>query len=251
MEVIWYTMDEKQKGGINMTERRLKRGLALLLTLCLAIPLAIALADDDAAQMAAYWRIVGNTTHDDPLTRAMNDEYAALTQAEKSAALAELKAVTTDELLAFAAANKLPVSMARWAWYTALADCLTAELALRGSGDTAETLALFLQMAQNPRDKAANEQRRAIRKALTEADVKAYAAETGLPAGFLAWLLLDDEWYEPEWDDGDDWREGRRSWNLTDWVDASDLRDKYGKEAVITEDDVERVLRQNGHWFDD
>ena len=110
---------------------------------------------------------------------------------------------------------------------------------------------LFLDMKTNPRDKAANADRREIRKALTEADIHAYAAETGLPAGFLAWLMLDDEWYEVDWEEGDDWREGRRDWDFADWVDASDLREKYGKEAVVTEDEVERVLRKNGYRFDD
>lgn len=106
-------------------------------------------------------------------------------------------------------------------------------------------------MKDNPKDKAAKEQRRAIRKALTEADVNAYAAETGLPAGFLCWLLLDDEWHEVDWEEGDDWREGRRTWELVDWVDESDMRERYGAESVVTDDDVERVLRQNGLRFDD
>lgn len=226
-----------------MTERRIKRGLALLLTLCLAIPLAIAFADEeDAQEMAAYWRIVGNTQADDPLTHAMNGDAVSL---------AELTAITPDALLAFAAENQLPVSMARHAYYTALANSLDKELAAIGNGEIRERLALFLAMKDNSRDSAANQQRRTIRQSLTEADISAYAAETGLPAGFLVWLMLDDEWYEPDWEDGDDWREGRRSWVIPDWVDASDLREKYGKDAVVTEDDVERVLRQNGYWFDD
>ena len=225
-----------------MTERRLKIGLALLLTLCLAIPAGIALADqEDAMEMQTYWQLVGDMTRTDPLTRAMNGDTAALT-------LAELKAVTAEELLAFAAENKLPISMVRHAWYTALADRLAAELP---QGETGERLALFLDMRQNARDKAANEQRRIIRKALTEADINACAAETGLPAGFLAWLMLDDEWYEPEWDDSDDWREGRRGWEFPDWVDAADMQAKYGRDAVVTDDDVERMLRQNGYRFDD
>ena len=224
-----------------MTERRLNRALAMLLTLCLALPLAVAFADEDAAEMAAYWRIVGNTTQTDPLTRAMNGDYASLT-------LDELKAITTDGLLTFAVANKLPVSMARYAWYAAMADRLAGNLPQTALG---ERIALFLAMKDSPKDKAANTQRRDIRKALTEADIHAYAAETGLPAGFLCWLLLDDEWHEPEWEDGDDWCEGRREWNIPDWVDASDLRERHGKEAVVSEDDVERVLRQNGLRFDD
>ena len=224
-----------------MTERRLKIGLALLLTLCLVFPTSLALADrEDALEMQTYWQLVGDMTRTDTLTRAMNsDDPLTLT---------ELKAVTAEELLAFAAENKLPVSMVRHAWYTALADRLAAELP---QGATGERLALFLAMRQNSRDKAANEQRRAIRKAMTEADINAYAVETGLPAGFLAWLMLDDEWYEPEWDDGDDWREGRRSWDFPDWVDESDMREVYGRDAVVTDDDVERVLRQNGYRFDD
>ena len=225
-----------------MVRRRLWIGLVLFLLMCVLALVNTALADrEDALEMQTYWQLVGDKTRTDALTLAMNGDYAALT-------LAQLKAVTADELLAFAAENKLPVSMARHAWYTALADRLAAELP---QGTTGERLALFLAMGENPRDKAANEERRAIRKALTEADINAYAAETGLPAGFLCWLMLDDEWYEPEWDDGDDWREGRRTWDFADWVDATDLREKYGKDAVVTDDDVERYLRQNGYRFDD
>ena len=33
--------------------------------------------------------------------------------------------------------------------------------------------------------------------------------------------------------------------------DLYDNREKYGKDAVVTEDDVERVLRQNGIRIDD
>lgn len=225
-----------------MIKRRLKRGFAMLLTLCLVIPAGIALADrEDLLEMQTYWQLVGDMTRTDPLTRAMNGDYATLT-------LTELKTVTAEELLTFASENKLPVSMVRHAWYTALADRLAEELP---AGEMGERLALFLAMRQSPRDRAANEERRAIRKAMTEADINACAAETGLPAGFLAWLMLDDEWYEPDWEDGDDWREGRRSWNFPDWVDDADLRARYGRDAVVTEDDVERVLRQNGYRFDD
>lgn len=225
-----------------MIKRRLKRGFAMLLTLCLVIPAGIALADrEDLLEMQTYWQLVGDMTRTDPLTRAMNGDYATLT-------LTELKTVTAEELLTFASENKLPVSMVRHAWYTALADRLAEELP---AGEMGERLALFLAMRQSPRDRAANEERRAIRKAMTEADINACAAETGLPAGFLAWLMLDDEWYEPDWEDGDDWREGRRSWNFPDWVDESDMRARYGDDAVVTEDDVERILMQNGYRFDD
>ena len=224
-----------------MTERRLNRALAMLLTLCLALPLTVAFADEDAVEMTAYWRIVGNMDQNDPLTRAMNGDYASLT-------LDELKTVTPEALLAFAAGNKLPVAMARYAYYTAMADRLKAALPQTPTG---ERLALFLAMKDAPKDKEANAQRRDIRKALTEADINAYAAETGLPAGFLAWLMLDDEWHEVDWEDGDDWREDRRTWDFADWVDESDLRERYGQEAVVTDDDVERVLRQNGLKFDD
>ena len=224
-----------------MTERRLNRALAMLLTLCLALPLTVAFADEDAAEMTAYWRIVGNMDQNDLLTRAMIGDYASLT-------LDELKTVTPEALLAFAAGNKLPAAMARYAYYTAMADKLKAALPQTPTG---ERLALFLAMKDAPKDKEDNARRRDIRKALTEADINAYAAETGLPAGFLAWLMLDDEWYEVDWEEGDDWREGRRSWQLADWVEAADLREKYGKEAIVTEDDVERTLRQHGYRFDD
>ena len=227
-----------------MMERRLNRGLALLLTLFLALPAVAALAEDDHAEMKAYWSLVGNTENRDPLTLAMNGDYDALT-------LDALRVITADELLTFAAANKLPVGMARWSWYRAMAECLASELDALTNRETADMLALFLRMREYPRSAEENTRRRSIRKAMTEADINAYAAETGLPAGFLAWLLLDDEWYEADWEEGDDWREGRRSWDFADWVDDTDLREKFGKDAVVTEDDVERLLRQNGMRFDD
>ena len=224
-----------------MSNRRLRRALILLALVCAALLAGVAFADEeDALEMQTYWSIVGADNQNEPLARAMNGDHAALT-------LDELKAVTKDELLAFAAAYKLPVSMARHAWYTAIAEKLTGNVPQTATG---ERLAFFLAM-NGPKDKAANQERKAIRKSITEADIHAYATETGLPAGFLCWLLLDDEWYEPEWDDGDDWQEGRRDWNIPDWADAGDLREKYGKDAVVTDDDVERVLRQHGYDFDD
>lgn len=171
-----------------MTERRIKRTLALLLTLCLAIPLNVALADrEDVAEMAAYWRIVGSTSQTDPLTRAMNGDYTGLSQPEKSAALAELRAVTADELLSFAANNKLPISMARHAVHTALADCLTADIAQHTPTKTEEMLSLFLDMRTNTRDKTANEERRALRNGMS---LNGRMATTGAKAGATGISLI-------------------------------------------------------------
>ena len=67
-----------------MTERRLKRGLALLIALCLAGIIGIAHADEeDAAEMAAYWRIVGSGATG-TLARAMDGD-ATLTLDELTA----------------------------------------------------------------------------------------------------------------------------------------------------------------------
>ena len=225
-----------------MAYRRLKWGVTLLVLVALTLAVGVAFADhEDALEMSTYWNIVGSANQNEPLARAMNGDYASLT-------LEELKSITKDDLLAFAAAYKLPVSMARHAWYNALADRLALDVPVTPTG---ERLAMFLAMKDAPKDKVAKEERKVIRRSITEEDILAYAAETGLPAGFLCWLMLDDEWYEPEWDDGDDWQEGRRGWMIPDWADASDLRDKYGKDAVVTDDDVERVLRQHGYDFDD
>lgn len=224
-----------------MMQRTMKRGFALVLALLLAILLVEAIADEDAEEMRAYWGLVGDVNQPDALTKAMNEDYDNLT-------LEELKAVTPEQLLAFAAQNQLPISMARYGYYAALADRLALEVPQTPTG---ERLALFLDMKDNPRDKDAKAQRRAIRKELTEQDILGYADETELPAGFLAWLMLDDEWHEGEWEDSDDWREGRRDWDFADWVDEQDLIDLYGREARVTDDDVERVLRKNGLDFDD
>ena len=225
-----------------MAYRRLKWGVTLLVLVALTLAVGVAFADhEDALEMSTYWNIVGSANQNEPLARAMNGDYVSLT-------LEELKSITKDDLLSFAAAYKLPVSMARHAWYNALADRLALDVPVTPTG---ERLAMFLAMKDAPKDKVAEEERKVIRRSITGEDILAYAAGTGLPAGFLCWLMLDDEWYEPEWDDGDDWQEGRRGWMIPDWADASDLRDKYGKDAVVTDDDVERVLRQHGYDFDD
>ena len=204
-----------------------------LLVLALTIPAAAMADEEDRLEMEAYGGIVG-VQDGSVLARAMNGEAIPL---------AELTAVTAQELMAFAHGNQLPIDMARYGWYEAIA----AALRLQGTDDA--TLSLFLSMPETGRDKAANEARRTIRRGLTEADVHRIAQENGLPGGFAAWLLLDDEWHEGEWDDVDDWREGRSGWLFADHAYKAEMRETYGD--VVTDDDVERVLHQKGIRYDD
>ena len=219
----------------NRLMNKVRTMLLAALMLALTIPV-IALADgEDRAEMSAYWKIVG-VQDGSVLARAMNGESLSLT---------ELTAVTAEELMAFAHANRLPIDMARHGWYEAMANALRAQ----GTQDT--TLALFLSMPENGRDKAANEERRAIRRGMTEAEIRRIAEVNGLPGGFVAWLLLEDEWHEGDWEDVDEWREGRSGWIFADHAYAAEMRERYGKDNVVTDDDVERVLRQNGVRIDD
>ena len=82
-------------------------------------------------------------------------------------------------------------------------------------------------------------------------EIRRIGDENGLPGGFVAWLLLEDEWYEGDWEDADEWREGRSGWIFADHAYAAEMRERYGKDNVVTDDDVERVLRQNGVRIDD
>lgn len=220
--------------------KKLKSKMILMLTmallLALTIPMAAQADANDRMEMDAYWRIVGNTTANDPLTSAMNGE---------SVPLSELTAVTADDLMAFAVANKLPIDMARYGWYAAMVEALGLQPPQDG------TLALFLSMPETWRDSAANAQRREIRRSLTKEDVARISCENGLPGGFVAWLLLEDEWHEGDWEDVDDWREGRSGWIFADHAYEKELREAYGKSAVVDDDEVERVLRQNGLRYDD
>lgn len=219
----------------NRLMNKVRMLLLAALILALTIP-ALALADeDDRAEMAAYWKIVG-IQDGSVLARAMNGE---------SVSLAELTAVTAEELMAFAHANRLPIDMARHGWYEAIAN------ALRAQGTQDATLTLFLSIPETKKDKAAKEERRDIRRGMTEAEVRRIADENGLPGGFVAWLLLEDEWYEGEWEDASEWREGRSGWRFDDHAYAAEMRERYGAANVVTDDDVERVLRQNGIRYDD
>ena len=216
--------------------KKLKGKIVMLVLAALLVMTAAALAcadEEDRLEMAAYWRIVG-TEDGSTLARAMSGEAIPLE---------ELTAVTTTDLMAFANANQLPIDMARYGWYAAIAETL------RTQGTADATLTLFLSMPETWRDSDANTQRRDIRRSLTEEDVRRIAEENGLPGGFVAWLLLEDEWHEGEWDDVDEWREGRSSWRFDDHAYKAEMREAYGD--VVTDDDVERVLKQNGVWFDD
>lgn len=217
----------------NRLMSKLRMLLLAALVLALTIP-AIALADaEDRAEMSAYWKIVG-VQDGSVLARAMNGETLTLP---------ELIAVTADDLMAFAHANRLPIDMARHGWYEAIA------AALRAQGTDDATLALFLSIPETRRDKAANEERRSIRRGMTESEVRRIADENGLPGGFLAWLLLEDDWHEGDWEDASEWREGRSGWVFDDHAYAKEMRETYGD--AVTDDDVERVLRQNGIRYDD
>ncbi len=114
-----------------------------------------------------------------------------------------------------------------------------------------ESLELFLSMPETARDAQLSADRRAIRRSLTEAEVRRIAEETGLPGGFVAWLMLEDDWHKGDWEDVSDWREGRSGWLFADHAYEKELREAYGKSAVVDDDEVERVLRKNGIWYDD
>ena len=219
---------------MRMLNRKLRWMLAMVLALLLTIPTAALAGEDDRAAMQAYWRIVGEGAGATPLARAMSGEAVALT---------ELTAITADDLMTFAAEYRLPIDMARYAWYATMAEVLRSQ--------PPESLALFLSMPETARDAQLNADRRANRRSLTEAEVRRIAEETGLPGGFVAWLMLEDEWHEGDWEDASDWREGRSGWLFADHAYEKELREAYGKSAVVDDDEVERVLRQNGLRYDD
>lgn len=216
--------------------RKLSVLLMAALLMALTIPMVAHAGVNERVAMDAYWRIVGNTTAEDPLTRAMNGQTVPLEA---------LTAVTADDLMTFAVANRLPIDMARCGWYTVMVD------ALRQQPPQDDTLVLFLSMPGTYRDSEANAQRRAIRRGLTQEEVLRLSRETGLPGGFIAWLLLEDDWQEGDWEDVDDWREGRSGWVFADHAYEKELRASYGQSAVVDDDEVERVLRQSGVRYDD
>lgn len=223
-------------------KKKMFRRLIVLALAIVVLVAAVALAGEDSlAGRNAYWTLVGDTNSDAPLAKAMNGQMAPL---------AELTAVTAEDLMAFAADNRLPIDMARHGWYTAMAESLR-ENTDQLPEECRDALASFLSMPDNWRDSAANAERRTLRRGLTQEDVQRISEQSGLPGGFIAWLMLDDEWHEGDWEDVNDWREDRKNWHFADEADARDLRERYGAEAVVTDDDVERALEKNGYWFDD
>ena len=87
-------------------------------------------------------------------------------------ALPYLSGISTRDIAAFASANQYPVRQVRNAYYKALANVFHA----------------------------------AIRNSMNATNAAVIAAGYGLPAGFVEFVVMDENWDDDSWENDDDWR---------------------------------------------
>ena len=163
-------------------------------------------------------------TSEQYLDEVMQGNYAlsfADTAAVQSAALEldGLCAVTTQDIAAYAAAHGLSVAQVRNAYYRALANVLRAEIMVNPASEeryrnVQVILSLFLETDDDPDNEASRD---AIRRSMTPEYAAAIAADYDLPASFVEFIIMDDDWNDDDWEnDGwDDDADDTWAWGAT------------------------------------
>ncbi len=126
-----------------------------------------------------------------------------------AATLEGLSAITTQDLAAYAAARGLTVRQVRNAYYRALANVLRAEINLNpGSEERYRSVQVILSLFLNDDDIPANEEARiAIRRSMTPDYAAGIAEDYDLPTDFVAFIIMDDDWDDDDWENDDDWED--------------------------------------------
>ena len=177
------------------------RRLALLLAALLALPWA-ALAEDE--YWDAYDRPVvccEDRTGCEVLQMGMMGSFAALQPTDSlavrvmSAALPALCDVTDADFSHFCEEFSVDEGTVRRLYYVAMANCLWADMRISpdvggAAGAARRVLLLFLDPDS---EENAEEQMEIIRAGMDETLIERMSAETGLPADFIAYLMLGND----------------------------------------------------------
>ena len=196
--------------------------LAALLIMSLGVS---ALADGESALTAFYALTAASTptpdgykSGQDRLAEIMAGAYAVDTKdafAEQALAnqLADLSSITFQDITAYASANKLSVTQVRNAYYRTLANSLKADIQLNPSSEETRHNAqlIFSLFLEDGTDVNAVSSRETIRQAMSREYGQTLASQYNLPASFVEFLIMNDDWDDDDWDNDDDWRD-RVAW---------------------------------------
>ena len=117
------------------------------------------------------------------------------------------RGISTRDIAAFASANQYPVRQVRNAYYKALANVFHAEV-LRNpaSEEQYRNVQVLLSLFLEDDATADSASREAIRNSMNATNAAVIAAGYGLPAGFVEFVVMDENWDDDSWENDDDWR---------------------------------------------
>lgn len=195
--------------------------LAAVLCFTLALP---AHASDDTlaldvtptpSAVDAFYSFIG---FDQASTNQILDEVmagsfsaAAMEQATAEAVasvLTSLTEVSSQEMMNYATEKALSKEQVRNAYYRALANVLRAEIRLNPASETRyQNIQIILDLFLNGdgTDEVISETRRVIRQSMTPQHATTIASDYKLPAGFVEFVIMDDDWDNDDWTDDTAW----------------------------------------------
>ena len=122
-------------------------------------------------------------------------------------ALPYLSGISTRDIAAFASANQYPVRQLRNAYYKALANVFHAEVLCNpASEEQYRNVQVLLSLFLEDDATADSASREAIRNSMNATNAAVIAAGYGLPAGFVEFVVMDENWDDDSWENDDDWR---------------------------------------------
>ncbi len=209
--------------------------LALLLCFTFALPAHADAPIEDTTALDAFNAFSSTNNLSTAATADVLDEVMAGTFSVKAAdqaaasamapALSRLSAVTSQEMLNYATANALPREQVRNAYYRALANVLRADLMVNPATETRyQNIQIILDLFLNGdgTDEVISETRKVIRKSMTPQHAATIAKDYSLPAGFVEFVIMDDDWDNDDWTDDTAWIAAGGYFGTDDYIATDD-----------------------------
>ncbi len=213
----------------------MKKILAIALAAMMLLSVT-ALADDGAldafADLAASAAAKNSgRTSDEYLDQVMADAFAAeVTDVAAAAKLAPelqgLASVTTKDIAVYSATHQINGELVRNKYYRALANVLKAEIMVNpAAGEKYQSLDVILNLfLSGAEDDVSRATRTVLRSTITKDYTRAIAQEYNVPASFIEFILMDDDWDDDDYRNDEDWKTNA-AWNTNDFT--PDSLDQY------------------------
>ena len=180
----------------------------------------------------------------------MAGKYAAapadIAAAEALAAdLEALSSITGGNLAAYASARGLKVAQVRNAYYKALANVLSAEIMARPASEqkyrNIQTILSLFLTPEAEADSQTAASKAEIRAIMTPERSRSISEQSGLPAGFVEFVIMDEDWDDDDWENDENWRTSA-GWSAADAADALTIGSRDTADSTRIADMQERLI---------